>query len=151
MNNSNFAFALLIQVECLFLFSVGAHLMATSNILSVGIFRTWTRHHGLGANHLTSEGGYGRFKKKKISRKLILIKKKSCKEITSEKNILHWKKYLAWPITLEKNSYTVECWGKNSFSRVLGKKNPYPNQITHTPHQKSKGRPLIPYFGLQRK
>ena len=59
------------------------------------------------------------------------------------------KKYLAWPITLEKKSYTVECWGKNSFSRVLGKKNPYPNQITHTPHQKSKGRPLIPYFGLQ--
>ena len=48
-----------------------------------------------------------------------------------------------------KKSYTVECWGKNSFSRVLGKKNPYPNQITHTPHQKSKGRPLIPYFGLQ--
>ena len=40
--------------------------MATSNILSVGIFRTWTRHHGLGANHLTSEGGYGRFKKKNI-------------------------------------------------------------------------------------
>lgn len=32
------------------------------------------------------------------------------------------KKYLAWPITLEKKSYTVECWGKNSFSRVLGKK-----------------------------
>ena len=50
--------------------------MATSNILSVGIFRTWTRHHGSGANHLTSVGGYGRFRKKKISRRLILIRKK---------------------------------------------------------------------------
>ena len=59
--------------------------MATSNILSVGIFRTWTRHHGLGANHLTSEGGYGRFKKKNIPQTDFDKKKKSCKEITSEK------------------------------------------------------------------
>ena len=62
--------------------------MATSNILSVGIFRTWTRHHGLGANHLTSEGGYGRFKKKK-KRRLILIKKKILQGNNFGKNILH--------------------------------------------------------------
>lgn len=128
-----------------FLFSVGAHLMATSNILSVGIFRTWTRHHGLRANNLTSEGDYGRFKKKNIPQTDFDKKRKSCKEITSEKNILLWKKYLAWPITLEKISYTVECWGKILSPEFWGKKSlPKPNH-TYTP-SKVKRTTLNPIF-----
>ena len=122
-----------------FLFPVAVHLTATSNILSVGIFRTWTRHHGLGANHLTFERGYGWFQKK-ISRRLILIKKKKfCKEITSEKNILHWKKISRMAYNAGKKSYTVECWflfpefwGKNSL--------PKPNH-TYTPSKVKRTTP----------
>lgn len=131
-NSSSSFITVLCQVvfglPLVFLFSVGAHLMATSNILSEGIFRTWTRHHGLGANHLTSEGGYGRFKKKKYP----ALKKISRMADNAGKKILH-----RWML------------GRKFFLQSFGEKNPYPNQITHTPHQKSKGRPLIPYFGLQ--
>lgn len=57
------------------------------------------------------------------------------------------KKYLAWPITLEKNLTQLNVVEKILSPEFWGK-NPYPNQITHTPPQKLNGRPLT-YFGLQ--
>ena len=41
----------------------------------------------------------------------------------------------------KKKSYTAVCQEKDSFTTGLGKYS-YPNQITHTPLQKSNGRPL---------
>ena len=125
-NSSSSFITVLCQVvfglPLVFLFSVGAHLIATSNILSVGIFRTWTRHHGLRPNHLTSEGGYGRFKKKNIPQTDFDKKRKSCKEITSEKKYPALKKISRMAYNAGKNILHRWMLGKNSFSRVLGKK-----------------------------
>ena len=44
-----------------------------------------------------------------------------------------------------KKSYAVLYWGKYSIFRGLGKKNYYPNQITHTSPQKS--TPLLYMLG----
>ena len=77
-------------------------------------------------------------------------KKVFCRLISLGKEIAGEKYTSSWRIMLENN-----VGGKNSISREVGKKNSYPNQITHTPPpppppppplQKWNGRPLnIPF------
>ena len=124
-----------------FLFPVAVHLTATSNILSVGIFRTWTRSTSRlrGQPFDFWERLWVISEKKYPADWFWLKKKKFCKEITSEKNILHWKKISRMAYNAGKKSYTVECWflfpefwGKNSL--------PKPNH-TYTPSKVKRTTP----------
>ena len=86
----------------------------------------------LGADHLTFEGVMGDFRKKYPAD--WFRGEKGCKDITGKNNILHWKKYRSWLIYCWKKKFTLLYFReKISYSRDLGKKNSYPDWITHTP------------------
>ena len=63
----------------------------------------------------------GDLRKKNIPR-LILIKKKSCKEKTSEKNILHWKKISRMAYNAGKKILHRWMLGKKFFLQSFGEK-----------------------------
>ena len=49
-------------------------------------------------------------------------RKKECKEISGENNILHWKKYYSWRIILKKKVFHRYMWGKKFLTPEVWKK-----------------------------